>query len=255
MQKAHLQTRGTIMVLSQDYLISRYANAEWTARFAEDPTAEKRLLVPIRVRECSPQGLLAPVVYVDLVGISEPEAEAKLLEAFNEERPKPPVSPQYPAAKFPGADEGPSPPRGPVVMQGARSIRITISQVFRLVDLVTSPKQLREDALEFANLSQRYRRNLSSRKKFDIKGLGSLKPVGGQPDEYEGFWRTAVPALRDIASPSILFLPLELSLTDQLNKLQPSLSSVLEQSLGNNEGLVETFRSRGVCGSTRRVWV
>lgn len=248
MQKAHQHTSKTIVVLSQDYLSSSFATAEWAARFAEDPEAKERKLVPIRVRECNPEGLLGPVVYVDLVGISEHDAEAKLLEAFKEGRPKPLVQPPYPGrvpVKFPGPDEGGSPSRGPTVVQGAKSIRITISQVFRLVDLVTSPKQLREDAREFADFSHRYRRSLSSRKTFDIKGLGSLKPVGGEADEYSGFWRTALPALRDVASPSILFLPLELSLTDQLNKLQPSLSSVLEQSLGKNEDLVENKQVSG----------
>jgi hypothetical protein len=71
MDKAHQQSRRTIAVLSPDYLASRFTAPEWAARFAQDATSEHDRLIPVRVRPCELQGLLAQVVYVDLVGCDE----------------------------------------------------------------------------------------------------------------------------------------------------------------------------------------
>src|SRR4051794_10697752 len=59
----------TIAVLSEAYLSSEYTQPEWAAAFARDPTGTKGALLPVRVRECQPTGLLATIVYVDLVGL------------------------------------------------------------------------------------------------------------------------------------------------------------------------------------------
>ena len=66
------------MVLSSAYCGSQFGEAEWRAAFAKDPTGEVGLLLPVRVQECQPPGLLASRVYIDLVGLDE-EAAAKLL--------------------------------------------------------------------------------------------------------------------------------------------------------------------------------
>ena len=71
MDRAHQQSRRTIAVLSPDYLTSRFTAPEWAARFAEDATSAHDLLIPVRVRPCALEGLLAQVVYVDLVGYGE----------------------------------------------------------------------------------------------------------------------------------------------------------------------------------------
>jgi TIR domain len=68
MEKAHNHSRRTVAVLSPDYLKSRFAAPEWAARFAQDATSEHDLLIPVRVRPCELEGLLAQIVYVDLVG-------------------------------------------------------------------------------------------------------------------------------------------------------------------------------------------
>ena len=49
MQEAAAQTDFTIAVLSENYLKSEYTQPEWTAAFAQDPTGEKRKLIPVRV--------------------------------------------------------------------------------------------------------------------------------------------------------------------------------------------------------------
>ena len=50
MHEAALQADRTIAVLSPDYLTARFTQPEWQAAFAQDPTGEKGLLVPVRVR-------------------------------------------------------------------------------------------------------------------------------------------------------------------------------------------------------------
>ena len=61
-------------MLSPEYLGALFTRPEWQAAFAKDPTGEKRLLVPVRVRQCELGGLLAQIVYIDLVGIEDGES-------------------------------------------------------------------------------------------------------------------------------------------------------------------------------------
>ena len=53
---------------------------EWAQRLAVDPTGGQRSLVLVRVEPCEPEGLLEPVVYVDLLGLDETSARARLRE-------------------------------------------------------------------------------------------------------------------------------------------------------------------------------
>lgn len=111
MQDALATSKQTIMVMSEDYLKSSFTAPEWATVFAADPMAKGQKLVPVRVRACQPQGLLAPLVYVDLVGLSQDAAKAALLGAFSG-RAKPFESPSFPgeqssdakpAVSFPGS--------------------------------------------------------------------------------------------------------------------------------------------------------
>ena len=51
MQRARTEAQRTIAVLSPDYLAAPFTQPEWAAAFARDPTGEKGLLLPVRVRE------------------------------------------------------------------------------------------------------------------------------------------------------------------------------------------------------------
>ena len=54
-----------VAVLSPDYLTLAFHEPEWAAYFARGPQrANKRRIVPVRVRECELTGLLAPIVYI-----------------------------------------------------------------------------------------------------------------------------------------------------------------------------------------------
>jgi|SRR5271165_7008008 len=96
MQEAAAQTDFTLAVLSEAYLQAAYTQPEWAAAFVPDPSGKKRKLIPVRVAECTLTGILAPIIYIDLVGLGEPDAKRALLDGL-----KPsgrPVQPQ----SFPG---------------------------------------------------------------------------------------------------------------------------------------------------------
>ena len=78
MQQATSSAQRTVAVLSPAYFGSKFGEAEWRAAFAKDPTGELGLLVPVRVQDCQPPGLLASRMYVDLVGLEEAAAAARL---------------------------------------------------------------------------------------------------------------------------------------------------------------------------------
>jgi tetratricopeptide (TPR) repeat protein len=110
MQQAVIHTERTIVVLSPAYLESRFGGAEWHAVFTKDPTGEQGLLVPVRVAEVEPPGLLASRVYVDLVGLDESAARTALLDGLRGTGTRPPTAPRFPGAggsevevpRFPG---------------------------------------------------------------------------------------------------------------------------------------------------------
>lgn len=110
MDKAAKLASRTIAVLSPDYLTSQFTQPEWAAAFAQDPTGAKGILVPVRVRECNPEGLLGPIIYIDLVGLPEEAARQTLIAGVKKRRAKPSSPPRFPGttpppevSRFPGA--------------------------------------------------------------------------------------------------------------------------------------------------------
>jgi hypothetical protein len=97
MQEA-TQAERTIAVLSPDYLSAPFPQAEWAAAFVQDPTSKDRKLIPVRVLDCKPAGLLASIGYIDLVGLDEQTALAKLLQSIKGERAKPTSAPGFPGS-------------------------------------------------------------------------------------------------------------------------------------------------------------
>jgi tetratricopeptide (TPR) repeat protein len=113
MQAGTQDAARTIAVLSADYLTSVFGEAEWQAAWASDPAGTGRRLLTVRVAECDRPGLLAGIVGVDLFGLGEAEAKARLrtmVSAAIAARAKPSVPPGFPggramptAAPVPGA--------------------------------------------------------------------------------------------------------------------------------------------------------
>lgn len=89
-----------VLVLSPAYLSSAYCAAEWSAAFATDPTGELGRLLPVRVEDCQPDGILRPIVYVDLVGSSAIDAQQALRAAVSTGRALP-ASVSFPRAAPP----------------------------------------------------------------------------------------------------------------------------------------------------------
>jgi hypothetical protein len=100
MQRAATEANRTIAVLSQKYLESTFTQPEWAAAFAQDPQGKKQKLIPVRIASCELTGLLAALVYLDLVGLPENDARTALQGAFSI-RNKPASPPSFPGTRSP----------------------------------------------------------------------------------------------------------------------------------------------------------
>lgn len=91
----------TLVLLSPDFL----ANTEtsiWQATWHKDPAGENRKLIPVKIRHCTPTGLLAPIVAIDLTDKSRPAAVEYLIKklgAVTAERNIPTAPPPFPGRK------------------------------------------------------------------------------------------------------------------------------------------------------------
>ena len=121
MQSAATNARQTIAVLSSNYLAAQYTHPEWTAAFAQDPTGKDRVLVPVRVGECQPQGMLRALNYVDLVGLDEETANQALLARISGKRLKPSHPPDFPAVAAPTVSRQPGFPGQPQALAALRA--------------------------------------------------------------------------------------------------------------------------------------
>jgi hypothetical protein len=119
MDNASKQAQRTIAVLSASYVNAAYTRPEWASALARDPTGENRILLPIRVQECTLTGLLAQIVYIDLVGLTETEAKTRLLSQVQGGRGKPDAAPLFPGRSVdPPIKAPPYPAAGPSARTG-----------------------------------------------------------------------------------------------------------------------------------------
>lgn len=99
MDDAAKRAERTLLVLSSAYLDSDYAFAEWAAAFRHDPLGKQGRVLPVRIERCEVEGLLGPIVYIDLVGLDEQQAREQLLAGVALERIKPATVP-FPALQL-----------------------------------------------------------------------------------------------------------------------------------------------------------
>jgi hypothetical protein len=100
MNQALYEAEHLLAVLSPSYQEAVFTAPEWAAIFSDDPRGIKRRLIPVRVKEFRPTGLLMPIIYIDLVphlkkGDKE-GARTTLLNGVHEGRAKPECEPIFP---------------------------------------------------------------------------------------------------------------------------------------------------------------
>jgi DNA-binding beta-propeller fold protein YncE len=122
MHRATELSAKTLAVLSRAYLNSTFTQPEWQSRLREDPRGTARALLPVRVGECEPGGLLGPIVYVDLVDIDEAEARDRLLAGAQDKRARPSRPPAFPGSRA-AVNVAPKPAFPPVDDRGVISPR------------------------------------------------------------------------------------------------------------------------------------
>ncbi len=98
MHRALSSTRMAV-VLSTDYLASRFASAEWQAAWRNDPLGRGRKLVVFRVEDCDPPGLLGPIAAVDLFGVEQETARDRVVAAAHFPPGPPDAEPVFPGAR------------------------------------------------------------------------------------------------------------------------------------------------------------
>jgi TIR domain/Tetratricopeptide repeat len=99
MQQATATAERVVAVLSAAYLESEHSEAEWGVFQAKDPLGKRGLLLPVRVGEVDPPGLLKTRIYVDLVGRDAASGRSALLAAARGARSKPASEPEFPGAQ------------------------------------------------------------------------------------------------------------------------------------------------------------
>jgi len=99
MNRAMRDSQRTVAVLSPHYMQAMFTQSEWANAFRLDPTGKQDLLIPVRVQPVELEGILAQIVYVDLVGRSEAEAREVLLKRAQRARGKPATSPTFPSGQ------------------------------------------------------------------------------------------------------------------------------------------------------------
>jgi hypothetical protein len=134
MQHASATAERLVAVLSAAYLQSVHGEAEWRAFYAKDPSGERGLLLPVRVSDVEPPGLLKTRIYADLVGRDVASARATLLTAARRIRGKPTREPEFPgmasqltrhgteAPQFPGESEHQPPTRATRGLAGGQDL-------------------------------------------------------------------------------------------------------------------------------------
>jgi tetratricopeptide (TPR) repeat protein len=100
MQEATATAERVLAVLSAAYLQSSHGEAEWRAFYAKDPSGERARLLPVRVSDVEPPGLLTTRIYVDLVGRDATSARMALLAAARNARGKPTQEPEFPGGSL-----------------------------------------------------------------------------------------------------------------------------------------------------------
>ena len=85
MDEALKNTEAVLTIVSAKYLSSDYCRSEWLTAYRQDRTGGRRYIIPVRVEEVVPEGMLARNIYIDIFGdMNEEERKKKLLIGMKE---------------------------------------------------------------------------------------------------------------------------------------------------------------------------
>lgn len=87
--------RKLILVLSSNYLKSKWCEKEWTAKLVEQMSVGTGRIIPIKIENMELFGLLAPIIYIDIVDKTEAESVQLILNGIKETVPR--ISSGYPS--------------------------------------------------------------------------------------------------------------------------------------------------------------
>lgn len=79
-----IECQKLIVILSGNYLKSKWCEAEWTTKLAEQMRLNERRIIPIRIEDIVPRGLLAPIVYIDIVNKKGTDAENEIINKISD---------------------------------------------------------------------------------------------------------------------------------------------------------------------------
>jgi hypothetical protein len=138
MQRATTTAERLVVVLSAAYLQSGHGEAEWRPYYAKDPSGEHGLLLPVRVGDVEPPGLLTTRIYVDLVGRDPNSARATLLAAARRVRGKPATEPEFPGMPGRSMSHGTETPQFPGEAESERRRRPSSELPPELLEAISS---------------------------------------------------------------------------------------------------------------------
>src|SRR5947209_7602787 len=165
MHTAAIEAEQTIAVLSPNYLNALYTQPEWAAAFVQDPTGAEGKLVPVRVQDCKPQGILTAISSIDLVGLENEQAtQDKLLRAIGRQRAKPKTAPPFPLPQGDVPQTGTVPPRFPGTLPALWNVPYHRNMFFTG----------REDILERLHSTLRAQQTIALTQPQAINGLGGI---------------------------------------------------------------------------------
>ena len=78
------ECKKLLIILSQNYLRSEWCRTEWTSKLAEKSNPNDGAIIPIRVEPVEVEGLLSPIVYIDIVDKDEPDARQCILDGIRD---------------------------------------------------------------------------------------------------------------------------------------------------------------------------
>ena len=236
MHRAAKETDRTIAVLSSRYLESLYAQPEWAAALVQDPTGTKRLLIPIRIEDVQPDGLLAPLIYIDLAGLSESVAKDRLLkeiqQTLSSDSARPITAPDFPASALHSVKNEPRFPG-------------TLPPVWNLPRRnpnFTGRVQVLEDIRD--SLNKEHNTALTQKALYGLGGIGktqiAMEYAWQQSSSYELVWWLRAEAPSSLIADYIA-LAMELELPEKSESDQELIVQAMRKWLDKHQGWLLIF--------------